>query len=96
MAKDSQRLEQEFIATVKEKTGKTLQEWMQVIGASGQDKSSAILKWLKDEHQLNHLQANFLTGIYLNGGQPVYDYEALFAKLFQDKAFLHIVNTIID
>jgi hypothetical protein len=85
MAKDSQRLEQEFLATAKAKTGKDLNEWLAVIGKSGLDKPNAILKWLKDEHKLNHMQANFLSGIYLNGGQPVYDYEALFTKLFQDK-----------
>jgi hypothetical protein len=88
MAKDSQRLEQEFIATVQAKTGKDLNEWMAVIGKSGLDKPNAILKWLKDEHKLNHMQANFLSGIYLNGGSPVYDYEALFTKLFQDKPTL--------
>lgn len=85
MAKDSQRLEQEFIATVRDKTGKDLSEWMRVIQTSNLDKPSAILKWLKEQHGLNHLQANFLAGIYLNDGQPVYDYEALFAKLFEDR-----------
>jgi hypothetical protein len=85
MAKDSQRLEQEFIATTQAKTGKTIQEWMQIIGSAGLDKPNTILKWLKEEHKLNHMQANFLTGMYLNGGQPVYDYDALFTKLFQDK-----------
>lgn len=88
MAKESQRLEQEFIASAREKTGKDLSEWMAVIKASGLDKPNAILKWLKDQHGLNHMQANFLSGIYLNGGQPVYDYEVLFGKLFQDRANL--------
>lgn len=35
MAKDSQRLEQEMIATAREKTGKDVPEWMAVIGAAG-------------------------------------------------------------
>lgn len=88
MAKDSQRLEQEFIATVHEKTGKSLPKWMDIIRQSGLDKPNVILKWLKENHQLNHMQANFLSGIYLNGGEPVYDYEKLFQKLFQDKGHL--------
>jgi hypothetical protein len=88
MAKDSQRLEQEFIATVRDKTGKELSEWMRIIQASSLDKPKAILKWLKEQHGLNHMQANFLSGIYLNDGQPVYDYEALFTKLFQDRGNL--------
>src|SRR6185503_5826387 len=85
MAKDSQRLEQEFIASAREKTGKDIPEWMAVIGASGLDKPNAILNWLKQTHQLNHMQANFLSGIYLNDGKPVFDYEVLFANLFKDK-----------
>jgi hypothetical protein len=88
MAKDSQRLEQEFIATVQEKTGKSLQDWLDIIGQSGLDKPNAILKWLKDNHQLNHLQANLLSGIYLNDGEPVFNHEKLFQKLFADKGHL--------
>jgi hypothetical protein len=85
MAKDSQRLEQEFIATAQQKTGRDVPEWMSVIQTSGLDKPNAILKWLKEEHKLNHLQANFLSGIYLNDGKPVFDYDVLFKKLFEGK-----------
>jgi hypothetical protein len=85
MAKDSQRLEQEFIATAEQKTGRDVPGWMSVIQTSGLDKPNAILKWLKEEHQLNHLQANFLSGIYLNDGKPVFDYRVLFKKLFEGK-----------
>jgi hypothetical protein len=85
MAKDSQRLEQEFIAAAKEKTGRAVPEWMGVIGTTGLDKPNAILKWLKAEHGLNHMQANFLSGIYLNDGKPVFDYAVMFARLFEGK-----------
>jgi hypothetical protein len=85
MAKDSQRLEQEFIASAREKTGKDVPEWMAVIQSSDLDKPNAILNWLKAEHKLNHMQANFLSGIYLNDGKPVFDYEVLFQKLFDGK-----------
>jgi hypothetical protein len=88
MAKDSQRLEQEFIANAKQNTGRDVSEWMTVIGSSGLDKPNAILNWLKEAHKLNHMQANFLSGIYLNDGKPVFDYEVLFAKLFDGKANL--------
>lgn len=88
MAKDSQRLEQEFIATAQAKTGNDVPGWMGVIGASGNDKMNAIVAWLKDAHKLNHMQATFLAGIYLNDGKPVYDYEVLFGKLFEGKAQL--------
>lgn len=89
MAKDSQRLEQEFIAKAKENTGHTVEEWMDIISAAGLErKPNTILKWLKSEHSLNHLQANFLSGIYLNDGKPVFDYEVLFQRLFNGKPHL--------
>ncbi len=88
MAKESERLEREFIASVREKTGKDLVEWMTVIGSSGESKPNAILNWLKQTHNLNHMQANFLSGIYLNDGQPVFDHQALFSKLFEGKQLL--------
>jgi len=89
MAKDSQRLEQEFIASSREKTGKDVPAWMSVISESGLEKKpNTILNWLKNEHKLNHMQANFLSGIYLNDGKPVFDYEVLFAKLFEGKSSL--------
>lgn len=88
MAKDSQRLEQEFIATLPAKTGHDLAAWMDIVKQSGLDKNNAILNWLKQTHQMNHAQANFLTGIYLNNGQPVFDYAVLFEELFEGKANL--------
>jgi Domain of unknown function (DUF5655)/Domain of unknown function (DUF4287) len=85
MARENQRYEQEFIASAKEKTGKDVSGWMGVVKGSGLDKPNAIIKWLKEDHKLNHAQATFIAGIYLNGGQPVYDYERLFANLFNGK-----------
>jgi hypothetical protein len=69
---------------------------MTVIGAAGMDKPNSIIKWLKEEYKLNHSQANFLTGIFLNGGQPVYDYEILFAKLFQGKDHLLLLYQALE
>jgi hypothetical protein len=85
MAKENQRYEQEFIASAREKTGRDVPAWMPVIQVTGMDKPNAILNWLKQEHKLNHAQAAFLAGIYLNNGKPVYDFEVLFNNLFQDK-----------
>ncbi len=72
MAKTSGELEKEFIDTAKEKTGKSLQEWLKAIKSSGIEKRNDILEWLKKTHGLNHMQAQFLTGIHLNNGDPVY------------------------
>lgn len=75
MIKTSAELEQEFIQTAAEKTGKSLEQWLPVVKASGLSKQMDILNWLKTDHQLNHLQASLLAGLYLNNGQPVYQNE---------------------
>lgn len=72
MAKTSGELETEFIETAKEKTGKTLQEWLTLVKSSKILKQNDILEWLKKGHGLNHMQAQFVAGIFLNNGNPVY------------------------
>ena len=44
MAKDSQRLELDFIEKAHNQTGKAIPEWMTVIAASGLDKQAVIHK----------------------------------------------------
>ncbi len=75
MAKTPAEFEKEFMATAKEATGKTLEQWLAVVKTSGMEKTNDIIAWLKKEHGLNHLQAQLTTGIYLNNGQPVYSNE---------------------
>ncbi len=86
MARGSQEREIEFIATAEEKTGHSVAEWMTIIENSGvEPKTNTLIKHLKSAYGLNHLQASHLVGIYLNDGQPVYNYEVLFGKLFAGK-----------
>lgn len=86
MARGSQEREIEFIATAKEGTGHTIEEWMTLIKESGiAPKQNTIIKHIKTEYGLNHMQAAIIAGIYLNDGEPVYNYEVLFAKLFDGK-----------
>lgn len=72
MAKTSAELEREFIETAKGQTGRSLEEWLKITKASGIGKRNDILEWLKKGHGLNHLQAQFVAGIFLNNGKPVY------------------------
>lgn len=85
MARESHELEQDFIDSAKDKTGRAVGEWMTVIADTGLDKSKVITDFLKQEHKLNHLQASILTGIFLNNGEPVHDYDKMFASLFEGK-----------
>ena len=76
MAKTSGEFEQEFIQSAKEKTGKSLEQWLPVVKASGLTKQMEITNWLKSSHELNHMQASLLAGLYLNHGMPVYQNES--------------------
>ena len=89
MARGSQEMEKEFIASAKDKTGHTIEEWMQIVADAGlEPKQNTILKHLKAEHGLNHMQSAYIAGIYLNDGKPVYNYEVMFANLFEGKDHL--------
>jgi predicted transport protein len=72
MAKTSGEIEKEFIDTAKTQTGKSLKEWLGLVKSSGIEKRNDILEWLKKGHGLKHMQAQLITGIYLNNGNPVY------------------------
>lgn len=72
MLKTSGDYEKEFIEESKQKTGKTVPEWMDFIKASGKEKRNDIMDWLKKDLNINHLQASLLTGMFLNEGKPVY------------------------
>lgn len=83
MARGSQEREQEFIQTAAETTGHSIETWMDIVNAADlAAKPNTIIKYLKTTHNLNHMQANYITGIYLNDGQPVYDYAVLLQRLF--------------
>lgn len=67
--------EKTFVETAKERTGRTVEEWLPVIKKTGLAKQKELTDWLKNEHKLNHMQATFLAGMYLNGGKVVYQNE---------------------
>lgn len=50
-----------MLANVPKKTGKTVDEWMALIAASGETKHGAIMKLLKGEHGVTHGFANLLS-----------------------------------
>jgi len=72
MIRTSAEFEKDFISTTKAQTGKTLDQWIDILKRSGISKKEYIIGWLKLEYGLHHLQAGLLTGLYLNNGKPVY------------------------
>ena len=86
MAKTTHDFEQDFLASLTEKTGHDLSTWMGMIESVGLTKIMETIKWIKTEHGLNHMQATFLANIFQNDGKPVYsDADGLTDALFKGK-----------
>ncbi|MDN5201469.1 DUF5655 domain-containing protein [Fulvivirgaceae bacterium BMA10] len=83
--KTAEELEKEFIETVKEKTNRTLDDWLGILKNQSFQKMKETVDWLKKDQGLIHSHATFLAGIYLNDGKPVHDSRALFNAHFAGK-----------
>ncbi len=60
MPKSPEEMAKTMIANMKEKTGKTLPQWVKLARASKLEKHGAIVKWLKSEHGMTHGFANLV------------------------------------
>ena len=55
---------------LREKTGHTMPEWIELVAASGLSKHTEILTWLKSEHGLTHGFANGIAQAFRNQDTP--------------------------
>lgn len=60
MAKSPDEMAAAMIANMKEKTGKTLEQWVAIAKKSGEEKHGAIVKHLKADHGITHGFANLV------------------------------------
>ena len=60
-----------MIANIPEKTGKSLQDWIDIINASGLQKHGEVMALLKDEHGVSHGFANLLVAKSKETGEDV-------------------------
>jgi len=61
-----QEMEASMVANIKDRTGKTLPQWLKITKASKLEKHGQILKMLKEEHGMTHGFANLITHRTLN------------------------------
>lgn len=97
-AKTSGEIEKEFIDNLKASTKKNLDGWLAEIRGLGLTKRNDIINSLKNDYGFGHMNASLLTGIYLNGGKPVYGstddlLENQFAKA---EAMREVYESVID
>ena len=60
MAQSPEQMEATMVANLKEKTGKTLPQWLKIVTASKLGKHGQIVKLLKTEHGMTHGYANLV------------------------------------
>jgi len=75
MAKSPAEMEAAMVANYKEKTGKTLEQWLALVAKQELAKHGEIVKWLKEEHEMGHGFANLVAHRHLNppGAAPAGD-----------------------
>ncbi len=96
MSKSTQEIEREFLENIEQITGIDYEAWADLLRSSTVNKKNDMISWLKSHHKLNHVHANILTAVYLNGGKPVHltDVElknALFEKKENMRQFYEAV-----
>ena len=60
MAKTPEEMAQSMVANMKEKTGRTLPQWLKLARSSGASKHGELVKWLKSRHGVSHGYANLI------------------------------------
>lgn len=71
MARDYRALEEEFIADLKSRSGRSLAEWMAAINAKGLVDRDEIIDWLHPQG-FTFEHASWLERIHNNAGRPIY------------------------
>lgn len=64
---------QTMINNLPEKTGKSLDAWLELLGKQDFEKHGEIVKWLKGEHGVTHGFANLIAHSYRNRGSSAND-----------------------
>ncbi|MGI9519956.1 MAG: DUF4287 domain-containing protein [Pirellulaceae bacterium] len=70
MAKSPEEMAAAMKANIKEKTGKTLPQWLKIIKPQKLEKHGQIVKFLKSEHGVTHGFANMIAHESLGAGKP--------------------------
>jgi hypothetical protein len=71
MGIDYAEKEREFLASLEEETGRTLEAWMSAISAQSLTERNDIIEWLRRQGFM-FAKASWLERIHHNGGKPVY------------------------
>lgn len=79
-----------------EKTGKSLDHWLNVVAASGKIKHGEILQFLKEEHGFGHGFANFVAHKYNKSDAGSADYDLVDSQYKGKENLFPIYEKLLD
>lgn len=85
MAKNPNEMVEAIVAGMPAKTGKTAEQWVEILKKDGPAGYKAQVDWLKKEHRLGHMQANIVAQMLKSGGNVYEDGDKLLGALFSGK-----------
>jgi len=85
MAKSPNEMIDAVVKNLPAKTGKTADEWVEVLRKDGPEGHRQQIDWLKKQHGLGHVQASIVTTWLEHGGNPYADTEKLVDDLFSGR-----------
>ncbi len=83
MAKSPEEMAASMKANLREKTGKTLPQWLKIIKPAGLDKHGQIVKFLKSDHGVTHGFASMIAHEFLSAKQPAAAHQDLVDQQYQ-------------
>ena len=98
MAQSPEEMAQSMIQNIEAKTGKTLEQWIKIIGSTAHEKHGQIVKFLKAEHGVTHGFASLIAHMKLKGGSLDDDGDSLVEDQYSGaKAALRpIYDALVD
>lgn len=95
MALGPKEMGEAIIRNLKQKTGKTLEEWLEILSQAQHTDKKSVMTFLKTEHNLGHFQAQKIFEQY--SGTDKYTNPDLFIdQLFKTKSSLKMYKHISD
>jgi predicted transport protein len=85
MPKSPNEMIEAIVVNLPAKTGKTAEQWVEILRKDGPEGYKAQVDWLKKEHRLGHMQASLIAQFQEQGGNAYVDGEKLIDDLFSGK-----------
>ncbi|MEL7005905.1 MAG: DUF5655 domain-containing protein [Bacteroidota bacterium] len=92
MALGPKQMGEAILRNLKTKTGKELEEWLEIVQASGLTEKKTMMQFLKTDHGLGHFQAQKIFEQFI--GQDMYEKEGEFVEnLFKTSTLRKLYGT---